>query len=247
MSAFEDYSAYYDLLYRDKDYAGEADYVASLIRDAHPGAKSILDLGCGTGRHAGLLQKMGYELCGVDMSATMLDEARQAHPAIAFHQGDARSVRLGKTFDVVTSLFHVASYQTSNRDFADYLATARSLLAPGGIFIFDFWYGPAVLADPPAVRIKRLENERMKVLRIAEPVHDSLRNTVDVRYQVLIEEAGGRQRQLVEHHPMRYFFAPEIEHFLSQGGMTPHKILAWMEQRPPAMRDWNACMVARLS
>ena len=45
-----------------------------------------------------------------------------------------------------------------------YLATARSLVAPGGIFIFDFWYGPAVLADPPAVRIKRLENERMKVL-----------------------------------------------------------------------------------
>lgn len=245
MSNFAEYSAYYDLLYRDKDYAGEAAYIASLIRGAHPAARTVLDLGCGTGRHAGLLQNLGYDICGVDMSAAMLEEARRTQPAITFHEGDARSFRLDRRFDAVVSLFHVASYQTTNRDFAAYLQTAKSLMAPGGVFIFDFWYGPAVLADPPAVRVKRLEDGRHKITRIAEPDHDSLRNTVDVRYQVLIESVAGA-RQLSESHRMRYFFVPEIELFLENSGLILRKITAWKEDRLPTSADWGACVIAGL-
>lgn len=245
MSNFAEYSAYYDLLYREKDYAGEAAYIAALIRAAHPSARTVMDLGCGTGRHAGLLQNLGYDICGMDMSATMLEEARRTQPAITFHQGDARTFRLDQTFDVVVSLFHVASYQTSNQDFAAYLETARSLLAPGGVFIFDFWYGPAVLTDPPAVRVKRLEDDQLKVLRIAEPHHDTLRNTVDVRYQVQIETAAG-SRQFSESHLMRYFFVPEIELFLKNSGLKLDKLMAWQEERLPTSADWGACAIARL-
>jgi len=43
------YARYYDLLYADKDYAGEAAYVAGLIRQRLPGATRILELGSGTG------------------------------------------------------------------------------------------------------------------------------------------------------------------------------------------------------
>lgn len=245
MSNFAEYSAYYDLLYRDKDYAGEAAYIASLIRGAHPTARTVLDLGCGTGRHAGLLRNLGYDICGVDMSATMLEEARRTQPAITFHEGDARSFRLNRTFDAVVSLFHVASYQTTNQDFAAYLRTAKSLMAPGGVFIFDFWYGPAVLADPPAVRVKRLEGGQHKITRIAEPDHNRLRNTVDVSYQVLIESAASA-RQLQERHRMRYFFVPEIELFLENTGLTLRKITAWKEDRLPTAADWGACVVAGL-
>jgi len=72
MSVFNKYSRYYNLLYRDKDYAGEADYVHELIRKYSPDAKSLLDLGCGTGRHAFPLAKKGYSVTGVDISEEML-------------------------------------------------------------------------------------------------------------------------------------------------------------------------------
>ena len=42
---FNAYAAYYDLLYRDKDYAAEADYVAGLVLQFAPEARTILDLG----------------------------------------------------------------------------------------------------------------------------------------------------------------------------------------------------------
>jgi predicted TPR repeat methyltransferase len=51
-SVFADYARYYDLLYRDKDYAAAAEYVAGLIRKFHPSARPILELGSGTGIHA---------------------------------------------------------------------------------------------------------------------------------------------------------------------------------------------------
>src|SRR5512139_1278741 len=179
MTVFGTYSRYYNLFYRDKDYTGEAEYVHGLIQQHRPGAGSLLDLGCGTGRHAFLLAEKGYAVAGVDRSEEMLAVANsQVATAVrvearspvavppAFHLGDLRTVRLGRTFDAVVSLFHVMSYQTTNNDLREAFATAREHLAPGGVFIFDCWYGPAVLTDRPAVRVKRLEDESIYVTRV---------------------------------------------------------------------------------
>src|SRR5260221_4703226 len=150
MSVFGTYSRYYNLLYKDKDYMGEAEYVGTLIREHHPRAKSVLDLGCGTGRHASLLARMGYEPTGVDRSSEMLAVDRSASPSAdprkdspgarggdapflhpEFVQGDIRAARLSKRFDVVISLFHVMSYLTTNDDLLAAFATAREPLQPG--------------------------------------------------------------------------------------------------------------------
>src|SRR5207249_2737003 len=101
------YARYYDLLYRDKDYAAESEYVASHIRRHAPQAKRILELGCGTGAHAEHLARMGYSVHGVDQSTIMLAraEARKAKlPAevrerLSFGEGDVRMVRRKETYD----------------------------------------------------------------------------------------------------------------------------------------------------
>jgi len=245
MSAFDLYSEYYDLLYRDKDYRGEADYVVSLIEQFHPSAKTLLELGCGTGKHAALFEAAGYAPEGIDMSETMLERARAQYPGLRFHQGDARSARLTRSFDVVTSLFHVASYQTSNEDLAAYFATAKAHMAPGGIFIFDFWYGPGVLSDPPCVRVKRLEDESLQILRIAEPSLYPERNVVNVHYQVLARRRDRSEYQeIAEDHAMRYLFAPELEAALAVQGLRILALRDWMSQTAPTAKSWTACIVA---
>ena len=57
---FDAYSNYYDLLYQDKDYVAETEYINSLISSYSKNAESILELGSGTGIHAGLLANIGY-------------------------------------------------------------------------------------------------------------------------------------------------------------------------------------------
>lgn len=251
MSVFGLYAQYYDLLYRDKDYAGEAKYVAELIREHSPQAESVLELGCGTGAHAEHLAVMGFHVAGIDMSEPMLEQARirqmNLNPELAarvtFAHGDVRSYRGGKTFDVVISLFHVFSYQTTNHDLQAAFETAASHLNPGGLLIFDYWYGPAVLTQHPEVRVKRLEDDRLWVVRIAEPEIFATENRVTVNYWVLMDsKEDEKSERISERHDMRYLFIPEIE-VVSAPWFTSKAHYAWETRRAPGFNDWAGVTV----
>lgn len=257
MSVFRNYAFYYDLFYEDKDYVGEVAYVDQLIKQYHPKAQSILDLGCGTGRHDFLLAEKGYTVTGIDSSQDMLIEAHKQHcklkvsqPAIAqrvsFHEGDIRTVRLNKKFDVVVSLFHVISYQVDNSDLQQVFQTVKRHLCRGHIFIFDFWYGPAVLTEHPVVRIKRLENEKIHATRIAEPVMHARKNVVDVNYEMFVKEKTSGKIDIVqERHRMRYLFEPEIEFFLLHHELEFIDAFEFMTNQTLNYQTWNACVISR--
>jgi SAM-dependent methyltransferase len=252
---FDTYAHYYDLLYRDKDYAGEAEYVATHIRKQAPKAKRILELGCGTGAHAEHLARMGYTVHGVDMSEAMLARAEVRKAALppelaarlSFDHGDVRTVRTGGTYDAVISLFHVISYQTTNADLEAAFETASVHLQPGGLFLFDFWYGPAVLTQRPEVRVKRLEDDEIKVTRIAEPVLHVNENVVDVNYQVCIEvNESGKVEQVQETHKMRYLFLPEITRLLDSFEFAMIEAREWLTDNPPGESSWGVLAVSRM-
>lgn len=254
MKVFAHYARYYDLLYKDKDYAGEARFVSGLIKEHAPYARTILELGCGTGIHAKLLAEAGYDIHGIDRSSEMLERARcrltEVSPAVTgkwlFSHGDIQTVRLEDTFDVIISLFHVISYQVTNEDLLATMETTRAHLKPGGIFIFDCWYGPAVLTQKPEVRIKRFEDDVIAVTRIAEPITYPNRNAVDVNYHVLIEDkANNNWQELKETHRMRYLFKPELEYYLSTIGMRIERCVEWMTSKEPGFDTWGVCFVAR--
>lgn len=245
---FDAYAAYYDLLYRDKDYAGEAAYVRDLIQQYRPGAREVLELGCGTGGHAVCFAGHGYRLTGVDRSEAMVLRARARAEGIAtaplvFAVGDLRDFRAGGDFDVVLALFHVMSYQTGNDDLQAAMATAAAHLRPGGIFIFDCWYGPGVLADPPVTRVRRLHGDGVAITRIAESDHYPNENRVDVHYEVIVDGPHGLER-IREVHPMRYLFVPEVDLLLQGAGLRRLALVDWLGDGPPGLGSWNVCFVA---
>jgi SAM-dependent methyltransferase len=242
---FDEYAQLYDLCNADKDYGKEADYVAGLIRSHRPGAKNLLDLGSGTGTHALLLAQLGFKVTGAERSSGMAEIARhkssRGGEPVEFVVADMRTLRLGRTFDVVTSLFHVMSYQVSDEDFAAALGTARAHLRKGGIFVFDFWYGPAVLADPPEIRTKSIERDGMHITRRAEPDHDERARTVNVNYTLQVRDSGS-SREVRENHPMRYFFLPEIMSMLDVAGFKLLAAHGWLDNAPLSDKTWGACL-----
>ena len=255
MSVFgRHYARYYDLLYRDKDYRGEARFVRELIRRHAQEAQSLLELGCGTGRHAEQLVEMGCSVYGVDRSRTMLEDARkraeslsrEAQGRLRFAEGDIREIRLNEKFDAVISLFHVMSYQTTNADLVAAFETAKIHLRPGGLFVFDCWYGPAVLTDRPAVRVKRLEDEVIAVTRLTEPRLHPNSSCVDVCFTVFVKDkASGSTEEIKEDHRMRYLFQPELE---ALGNSMQLKLIdaqAWLTGGAPGFDTWNVCFVFR--
>ena len=87
-------------LWGDADeYAHYCRHVASLIEQhAERPAGTLLDIGCGGGRNV-LNLKGTFRVTGVDLSPTMLAQARNLNPESTFVHGDMRTFRLGRTFD----------------------------------------------------------------------------------------------------------------------------------------------------
>jgi SAM-dependent methyltransferase len=246
------YAELYDLLYRDKDYAAEAEYVAQTIRSTAPDARNILELGSGTGRHGRLLAAKGFAVRGIERSPDMvaLAQSSAAPPSaagsFACDLGDARSVRLERSFDAVIALFHVVSYQTTDDDLRATFATAARHLAPGGVFLFDVWHGPAVLLQRPEQRVKKAGDGDLEVVRTARPELDADRSTVKVTFDM--ECRNRRSGDIVrfsEDHLVRYLFPAEIELLAAQCGLRVMKSEEFMTGRPPSPATWGVAYLLR--
>ena len=244
------YSQYYDLLYSDKNYSGEVDYIIKLIKENSNEAKTLLDMGSGTGKHAELFCNNGYIVHGIDLSEDMLKIAKNRikdkEDKLSFSHSKIQELDLNKKFDVVVSLFHVMSYQNSNNELIKAFEVAKNHLKDDGIFIFDFWYGPAVLKDLPVTRIKRLVNEKIKVTRIAEPVICPDENVVDVNYDVFIKDMDSKKIiEKEELHKMRYFFDTELDLTCKQVGFVTKQKYEWLSDKNPDFNSWSAVWIVK--
>ena len=250
---FESYAAVYDALYRDKDYQAETDFLETIFsKYAKSPPQTILDLGCGSGTHAFDLIRRGYRVTGVDRSEQMLELAREkAHQlglSADFHNGDIRQLDLGQTFNAVISMFAVMSYQTRNEDIELALQTAHRHLEPGGLFIFDCWFGPAVLAQRPSNRYTVVEEGDVRVIRFASPTLDILEQTVRVDYEVLRLRSGQVLDEIKESHLMRFLFPQEIGHLLDKAGFQLIRLCPFMDlEGTPSEEDWNVTVIATTS
>ena len=247
---FEKYAKYYDLLYQDKDYKEESNYISSLIKKHHPETKKILEFGSGSGIHGRFLAGMGYQVSGIERSQQMIDlgskktDLNGKTSNFNCIQGDCTNTFIGNDFDAVISLFHVLSYQTSNESITAMLNNAHKQLKPGGIFIFDYWYSPAVWNYRPTLRVKKVENSELKITRIAEPECWEKNNRVDIKYLTFIEDlSSGKISKIEETHEIRAFDLDEISQFSSSIGFEIIHSEEWMTQESPSTKTWGVCSI----
>jgi SAM-dependent methyltransferase len=114
---FSESAELYDAIYGTfKDYAAEADVIAQLIRSNRPAARTVLDVGCGTGEHVKHLRDHGLVVDGLDIDPALLTVARRKVPAAQFFEGDMSAFDVAKRYDVVACLFSSIGYlRTSAR------------------------------------------------------------------------------------------------------------------------------------
>ncbi len=244
---FKLYSQYYDLLYQDKDYDAETAYVVGLIESFSPASQSIVELGAGTGKHAIRLANKGFKVVGIERSADMVAIAQKLeNPQLTFHVGDITNFKVDEQFDVATSLFHVISYLTTNKDLIQTFENVHAHLKPNGIFIFDVWHSSAIYHQVPEKRTKVLSNQDVKVIRNAHPVIYPEQNVVDVNYEINIQDLHTNEiQQINETHPMRHFSRPEIEILAYATGFELLHTEEFETKALPSTNSWGVCYVLR--
>ncbi len=250
---FGPYAEFYDLLYQDKNYEDELRYVRGLLDRHVPRLRSILEIGCGTGKHALSFARQGISVLGIDRSMEMLAQAEkrasscssQIQKRLRFAHTDLESLRVEEKFDSVISLFHVFSYCSSDDSIDGFFEAANRHLPPNGVLFFDCWHGPAVIAAPPQERIKEVQDQTHKVTRKANPTFEENDVLVSIAYELVVEDKRtGETSRVKESHLMRHFTVPEVEAKLRETGFRLVLARKWMTDEEPDESNWSACFLA---
>lgn len=207
---------FYDLLYADhKDYPAEAELIAALVRRDRPAARSVLDVGCGTGAHARALIDAGFTVDGVDVEPTFVEIARAKCPEGTFVVGDMLTLDLPGRYDAVTCLFSAIGYMRTEDALRAAIARMRAHLGPGGLLLVDPWFEPGQLTDG---RITTLMGTRegLTVCRMSRTVVVGVRSRLEFEY--LIGTPAGIERR-TEVHELSLFTQRQMERAFAAAGL----------------------------
>ncbi len=131
---YSDLAPWFHLLTHPSDYADEAAFVTRVVDDVVDGdARTLLELGSGGGNNASHLKER-FECTLTDISPEMLALSRTLNPECEHLEGDMRTLRLGRTFDVVF-IHDAISYLTTEDDLRAAIETAAVHVRPGGVVI----------------------------------------------------------------------------------------------------------------
>lgn len=228
-SCYGKYASVYDVLYSDKPYKAEAQFIDDCFhRYGDHQINKILELACGTGSHALELKRKGYEIIATDYSEEMIKCAKQKANAVKskidFRVQDMRSVNLPEhPFDAIICLFDSIGYITSNEDLNKTFAGISDYLRMDGLFIFEFWHAAAMLRHYEPIRTRYQKTECGNLLRISETELDYLNQIASVHYTIYELLNNGTFTSHNETHRNRFFLIQEMANFLSANGLTPIK------------------------
>ena len=143
MRLYRELAAWWPLLGDPADYAEEAGVYGDLLAAACDAPiESLLELGCGGGNSASHMKRRFRRLLLTDVSPEMLAVSRALNPECEHRLGDMRTLRLGRTFDVVF-VHDAVCYMTTESDLRSAMETAWLHCRPGGAVLFAPDYGPA--------------------------------------------------------------------------------------------------------
>lgn len=219
----------------DLQYAHYRDDLAFYTRLADDYGGPVLELGAGTGRVAATLARAGHEVVALEPSSAMIERGQQrlrdaGVTTVAYHQGDMRSARLGRTFPLVTAPFNTLMHLYTLADQDAALRTVREHLGPGGRFAFDL-YTP----NFGELGVLRLEPEWAHVggrrgdLFLLQ-THDPDTQTLTSHYFLDQADEHGVLKRRRFRLTQRYFYRFELERLLAQHGFTQPQLFGSFER-----------------
>lgn len=167
MAWFKDWfnTPYYHILYQDRDYREGESFLTKLLKYLNLKEHAfIIDLGCGKGRHSMLMNRLGFDVLGLDLSEENIRHNRQfeskAVPQLQFAVHDMRNEIYPKVVsakaDAVFNLFTSFGYFDDEEDDRRVFQSVRNALKKDGIFVLDFLNAEAVKhsLEPHTVKTK---------------------------------------------------------------------------------------------
>lgn len=221
------YAELYDIFYQAKPYEQEAKFVHECLgRHGVATGGRLLELACGTGKHAVQFAKHGYAVTATDYSPGMIEiareRARREKVEISFEQRDMRKLEApDRPFDAAVCLFDAIGYVQTMSAVGEVFRGVRASLRQGGLFVAEFWHAPAVMSGFDPVRVRRFGTDGAMILRISETELDREKSLARVTYSIYELRDDATYRHTSECHATRYFTVAELDAQARQHGFIP--------------------------
>ncbi|MBQ8966597.1 class I SAM-dependent methyltransferase [Ruminococcus sp.] len=140
MNGYGSFAKYYDALQADVPYKAIAGRIRELGLAHSSENEVVVELGCGTGRLCRELEKLGFDVIGVDISEEMLDEAENARTAdsdITYILQDMTELDLWGAADIIVCVLDGMNHLPNIEAFRRAVERASMFTCDGGLFIFD--------------------------------------------------------------------------------------------------------------
>jgi SAM-dependent methyltransferase len=215
---------YYDRIYSGKDYDREARQLVRISRRFRGGlGTTLLDVGCGTGRHLERFRR-AFAVEGVDVSPAMLSVARRRlGRGVRLTRGDMRTFDLGRRFDVLVCLFSAIGYMTGRADRDRAIANFFRHVAPGGVALVEGWVRPSRWRGD-SVSLLTYEDPGCKIARVSHAIRRGDSSVVELQY--LIAEPGRAIRRASEVHRQALVEPKEMLASFRRAGFRSRAILS---------------------
>lgn len=214
---FSETQEYYDLIYgAAKDFDEEARRLAELVEEVRPGARTLLDVACGTGQHLARLSSK-YDADGLDLDARFVQIASSRAPQATVHQADMTSFDLGKTYDVIMCVFGSIGYVKTLAAMTRALECFRRHLAPGGVVLVEPFFTPGAWHGR-GVHLVTVEQEELKVARMNTSRTEGRISIIDFCYLIGTPDNMEVRR---EKHELGLFTVGEIKQCFVDAGLDP--------------------------
>ena len=157
---------YYHILYKDRGYAEAQLFMKNLTSflNLKPGAR-ILDLACGKGRHSVYLNKLGFDVTGVDLSPSSIEYASQFENDSLHFKVQCMCKAMPEEFDAVFNLFTSFGYFERDEDNFRTIASIKEELAPGGYGVIDFMNVKKVISNLVPEELKTVKGIEFHLTR----------------------------------------------------------------------------------
>lgn len=246
MKLYEDLAEYYFAIESNhREIADDIAFIRTHLNGKDP--SKLLDLGCGTGEHLGMLTKFGAVCSGIDASPRMIQIAKKRNPEkITFSTGRINYFDYYEEFDIITCLFGTFNYMLTDADVDSCLWSAFRALKSNGICIFEIWNSIPFekirhrdLSHVSTTKYNDITIERERGFSIPDP---SKPNMVEVNFNYDIIGPKGTS-SVRDRHVMRTFSYPEITKHLNANGFRVAHVYSNFIKEPLQERSSRIILV----